>query len=114
MDSSFISISTFIWAFKKIRPAEVVDKIIDICLDVLVPGRGTGENNWWMRGIRRIQQSSERTQKELEMRSDLGRWDREFPHLHHELIIRYAAGFLASSASILLYDFIRGNTRRRR
>ena len=39
-----------------------------------------------MRGLRSIQQTSERAQRELEIRSDLRRWDEEFPFMHHELI----------------------------
>ena len=40
----------------------------------------------WTRGLRRIQQSSERVQRELDIRADLRRWDEEFPFMHHELV----------------------------
>lgn len=32
------------------KPAVVVDKIIEIALDLLVPGRGAGESNWYVFG----------------------------------------------------------------
>jgi len=31
----------------KIKPAAIVDKIVEAAIDVLVPGRGAGESNWW-------------------------------------------------------------------
>jgi hypothetical protein len=30
----------------QIKPAVIVDKIIEAAVDVLVPGRGAGEGNW--------------------------------------------------------------------
>ncbi len=30
----------------KIKPAVIVDKIIEAAVDILVPGRGAGEGNW--------------------------------------------------------------------
>mmetsp|Transcript_5447 Transcript_5447/g.6376 ORF Transcript_5447/g.6376 Transcript_5447/m.6376 type:complete len:110 (-) Transcript_5447:291-620(-) len=108
MDTSLISISTFMWAFNKVRPSEVVDKIVDFALDIIVPGRGTGGKSWWTRGVKRL----EVAEREFELRSDLQRWDREFPFMHHELLIRYSAGLLASSAALCLYDFLRDRRRK--
>ena len=66
-----------------------------------------------MRGLRRVQRSSQRVEKELELRSHLAHWDDEFPFLHHELVVRYAAGFLASAVALTIYDLFReGNGRK--
>ncbi len=65
---SIVSISSFLWAFNKVRPAEVADKIIKFVVDVMTPGRGHGESSWWMRGLRSVQRSSERIEKEMELR----------------------------------------------
>eukprot|EP00956_Cyclotella_meneghiniana_P015658 scaffold24111_cov87-Cyclotella_meneghiniana.AAC.2 len=32
--------------FASVKPAQVVDKIVEIAVDILVPGRGAGEGNW--------------------------------------------------------------------
>lgn len=50
-----------------------------------------------MRGWRSLEQSAERKSRELEIRSDLRQWDEQYPEFHHELLVRYAAGFLASA-----------------
>ena len=69
----------------------------------------------WMRGIRSVQRNSEKIDREFEIRSDLASWDREFPFMHHELIVRYAAGFLASSLAVTLYtSLFRDPSRKRR
>mmetsp|Transcript_15526 Transcript_15526/g.24134 ORF Transcript_15526/g.24134 Transcript_15526/m.24134 type:complete len:119 (-) Transcript_15526:314-670(-) len=93
----------FAFAFQKVEPAKVVDKIIEIVVDVLTPGRGAGESNWWMRTWRSLEHHHEKSSRELDIRSNLREWDSEFPYLHHELIIRYAAGFLAYSFATSLY-----------
>mmetsp|Transcript_1895 Transcript_1895/g.2725 ORF Transcript_1895/g.2725 Transcript_1895/m.2725 type:complete len:116 (+) Transcript_1895:39-386(+) len=108
LDESIISFATFAWAFNKIKPAQVVDKLIEILVKVVTPGRGTGESSWWMKGIRSIGQSAEKAQREMEIRANLRQWDEEFPFMHHEMIVRYAAGFLASSVAVMIYDTIRG------
>lgn len=61
-----------------------------------------------MRGLRHIEQHAERTQRELDIRSNLREWDNEFPYAHHELIIRYAAGILASNLAVIAVSWIRG------
>ncbi|KAL7517017.1 hypothetical protein ACHAWX_001976 [Stephanocyclus meneghinianus] len=36
----------FIYAFNKVKPAQIVDKLVEIAVDIMVPGRGAGEGNW--------------------------------------------------------------------
>ncbi len=50
----------------------------------------------------------------MELRSHLAQWDEEFPFVHHELIVRYAAGLLASSVALAAYDMLKGDSRRKR
>ena len=66
-----------------------------------------------MKGIRNVQRGSQRIEKEMEIRSNLAQWDEEFPFMHHELIIRYAAGFLVSTIALTIYDLFRGGHKRR-
>mmetsp|Transcript_16087 Transcript_16087/g.24103 ORF Transcript_16087/g.24103 Transcript_16087/m.24103 type:complete len:124 (-) Transcript_16087:460-831(-) len=123
MISSLISIGSFSWGFQNVRPAEVIDRIIAFAVDVITPGKGTGESSWWMKGLRNVQRGSQRIEKEMEFRSHLAEWDDSFPFLHHELIVRYAAGFLASTVALTIWDVVRSGyggggrndrTRRRR
>lgn len=114
MDISIVSTASFYWAFNKIRPAEVVDKIIKFAVDVITPGGGLGEHSWWMRGIRNVQRNTAKIEREFEIRSDLARWDDEFPYMNHEMIVRYAAGMLASSLAVTVYTTLRYPGRRRR
>ena len=67
-----------------------------------------------MKKWRSIEQQAEKKSRELDIRSDLRRWDEEFPFLHHELILRYAAGFLASYMTQIIYDSIKPMKRRPR
>ena len=60
----------------------------------------------WMRGLRKLEEHVEKTQREIDVRSDLRRWDLEFPHIHHELIVRYVAGFFASHITMLICSSI--------
>jgi hypothetical protein len=66
-----------------------------------------------MKSLRNLEQNAEKIDREMRIRSELRRWDEEFPYFHHELVVRYAAGFLASSAAILVYGFIRGHSPKR-
>ena len=72
-----------------------------------------GDSNWFTKTIKGFEQSAERAQREAEMRRDLRDWDKEFPMMHHELIVRYAAGFLASSLVVSIIDMFRGGRKRR-
>ena len=55
------------------NPAEIVDKAIELFLDIVTPGRGAGEKSWFMRGLRTLEQTAERTSRELDIRADLRR-----------------------------------------
>jgi len=75
---------------------------------VLTPGKGAGENNWLMKGLRNFEMKADKTSREYDIRVNLRRWDEEFPMMHHELIIRYLAGFLSSSIVLAVYRDLRG------
>lgn len=92
----------------------MVDKLIEIAVDVIVPGRGIGESNWFMKNWRNLEQSTEKKSREMDMRADLRRWDQQFPELHHELIVRYLAGIVASAIVTTIYDVFRPTPRQRR
>jgi hypothetical protein len=96
-----------------VKPAAIVDKLIEIWIDLVTPGRGTGENRWWMRGMRSLEQQAERANREMDIRSSLREWDRDHPEIHHELIVRYLCGAVVSVACTSLYNSFRRDTRRR-
>mmetsp|Transcript_50248 Transcript_50248/g.151274 ORF Transcript_50248/g.151274 Transcript_50248/m.151274 type:complete len:116 (+) Transcript_50248:86-433(+) len=104
----------FLYAFNQVKPAVIIDKVIDFALDILVPGKRVGDSNWWSHGWKMIEQHADRTSKELDIRGDLRRWDEEFPFFSHELIIRYAAGFFASTIVMTVYNELRGGRMRKR
>mmetsp|Transcript_30867 Transcript_30867/g.55934 ORF Transcript_30867/g.55934 Transcript_30867/m.55934 type:complete len:117 (+) Transcript_30867:90-440(+) len=104
----------FIYAFNKIKPAVIVDTIVEAVIDVLVPGRGAGESNWFWRNVRSFERDSDRISKELDMRAELRNWDREFPFFHHELIVRYFAGFVASAVAVTAWSQLRSLFSKRR
>ncbi len=45
----------------KIKPAVIVDKLIEAVVDVLVPGKGAGESNWFWRNLRSLERDSDRS-----------------------------------------------------
>ncbi len=63
-------------------------------------------NRFW-RNIRSLERDSDKISKELDIRAELRNWDREFPYFHHELIIRYFAGFLASAMAVAAWGHLR-------
>ena len=72
-------------------------------------------NRFW-RNIRSLERDSDKISKELDIRADLRNWDREFPYFHHELIIRYFAGFMASAMAVAAWGQLRdlfSNTKKR-
>lgn len=95
-----------------------MDKLIEIVIDVIVPGRGVGESNWFMKQFRSLEQQTEKTSREMDIRADLRKWDQQFPELHHELIVRYLvshlAGVVASGIVSAVRDTIRPSSRQRR
>jgi hypothetical protein len=85
-----------LYILPKVQPAWLVDKIVAFWVDLCTPGRGAGQGSWWMRGIRTIEQQTERTRIEVDIRSSLRRWDQDYPQIHHELIVRYLCGAVVS------------------
>jgi hypothetical protein len=81
--------------------------MIRAAVDTVVPGGGIGESNWFMKNWRTIEQSTRKTSRELEIRADLRRWDQQHPELHHELIVRYLTGIIASALVTAVYDVFR-------
>ena len=82
-----------------------------------MPGRGAGESNWFWRNVRSLERSNDRISKELDIRAELRIWDGEFPYFHHEMIVRYAAGFVASAVAVAAWGQLRslfGTTTKRR
>lgn len=90
----------------QVKPATIVDKLIDYWLTLVIPGRGAGERTWWMQGLRSLEQQSERTAREIDVRAELRRWDREYPQIHHELIVRWVCGAAVSLLCTTLYNGI--------
>jgi hypothetical protein len=68
-----------------------------------------------MRAVRSMEQTGERTSRELDIRRDLRRWDEDHGEIHHELIVRYVCGAAASILATTLYNSIvrRGAASRR-
>jgi hypothetical protein len=67
-----------------------------------------------MRGWRSLEQSAERTSRELDIRADLRRWDNDFPEIHHELIVRWLSGAVISVAVTSLYNALKPQPQRRK
>lgn len=68
-----------------------------------------------MKGWRTLEQSAERTSRELDIRTDLRRWDESYPEIHHELIVRWLAGATVSWAVTSMYNsLVRPKPRSRR
>lgn len=74
---------------------------------MVTPGRGAGESDWWMRTFRSIEQTGERTSRELDIRRDLRQWDQDHPEIHHELIVRWVCGALVSVVATSIYSSLR-------
>jgi hypothetical protein len=92
---------------RQVKPGWLVDKLITFWVDLCTPGRGAGQSSWWMQGIRSIEQQSERTRREVDIRTSLRRWDQEYPQIHHELIVRYLCGAVVSVFCTSLYNDLR-------
>lgn len=86
------------------KPAVIVDKIIQFWVDLVTPGGGVGASNIVMRTFRSVEQSSQRAQTEFDLRQNLRDWDRDYPQIHHELIVRYLCGAVVSVAATSLYN----------
>mmetsp|Transcript_12803 Transcript_12803/g.24328 ORF Transcript_12803/g.24328 Transcript_12803/m.24328 type:complete len:118 (+) Transcript_12803:161-514(+) len=103
MDSWVVQQISFWYTVYEVQPGAVVDKLINFWLNLVTPGRGAGESQWWMRAMRTLEQTGERTSRELDIRRDLRRWDQDHPEIHHELIVRYLCGAAASILATSLY-----------
>ena len=57
-----------------------------------------------MSAMRSLEQTADRASRELDIRSDLRRWDNEHPEIHHELIVRYLCGAAISIVATAVYD----------
>ena len=57
--------------------------------------------------MRSLERDGDRISKELDIRAELRGWDQEYPYFHHELIVRYAAGLLASSVAVFAWGQVR-------
>jgi len=64
----------------------------------------------WMRGIRAVEQSSDRASREIDIRRSLRDWDHRYPEIHHELIVRWVCGAVVSVVVTSIYN---GLVRRR-
>mmetsp|Transcript_12935 Transcript_12935/g.26838 ORF Transcript_12935/g.26838 Transcript_12935/m.26838 type:complete len:130 (-) Transcript_12935:192-581(-) len=106
MDSWVVGQLAFWYTVREVKPAEIVDRVIDFWLDLVTPGRGAGESQWWQRAMRTLEQSSERAGRELDIRTELRQWDNEHPEIHHELIVRYLCGAALSIVATALYNSI--------
>lgn len=114
MDNWIVSQISFWFTVRKVKPAQIVDQIINFWLDVTIPGRGAGESNGVMRVYRSVEQGVERTQAELDLRANLRKWDNDFPEIHHELIVRWGCGLLASIVVGSLYQALKPQSRNRK
>jgi hypothetical protein len=52
MDAWVVGQISFWYTVRKVKPAAIVDKVVEIFLDIVVPGRGAGENNWYVGNFR--------------------------------------------------------------
>ena len=65
----------------------------------------------WQRGWRQLEQTAERTSREMDIRTELRNWDNQYPEIHHELIVRWVSGALVSLVVTSLYTSIMRPTR---
>ena len=88
----------------QVKPAVIVDKIIQFWVDVVTPGNGVGASNIVMRALRSFEQTHHRTVAELDIRQSLREWDLHHPQIHHELIVRYLCGAAVSVVATSFYN----------
>ncbi len=68
-------IGAFIYAFNKIKPTVIVDKIIEAVVDAVVPGQGAGESTWFWCHLESFERDGARISKELGIPLSLSRAD---------------------------------------
>lgn len=110
MDSWIVSQISFWYTVHRVKPAQIVDKAIEIVLDLFTPGRGAGESSWFQRGVRHLERTVDRTQREMDLRSDLRNWDTSYPEIHHELLVRWISGAVVSMIITSVYNSIKHST----
>jgi len=67
-----------------------------------------------MRGWRSLERTADRASREIDIRSDLRNWDTQYSFMHHELVVRYAAGLITSSIAMTALRWIRPKRRKAR
>jgi len=89
----------------QVKPAKIVDKIIDIAVDLVVPSKpdsgsqNSGNNNNQSNpigylsnlissSVNTLDRSLEKQDRALRIRNNLRKWDRDNPELRHEMIVR--------------------------
>lgn len=60
-----------------------------------------------MRSARQLEQTTHRTSRELDIRSNLRDWDNRHPEIHHELIVRWLCGAAVSVLATTFYNSLR-------
>jgi hypothetical protein len=58
----------------------------------------------FQRGIRTLEQTAARTSREFDIRQQLREWDKSYPEIHHEMIVRWVGGALASLLATTLWN----------
>ncbi|KAL7580548.1 hypothetical protein ACA910_003675 [Epithemia clementina (nom. ined.)] len=104
MDTWVVGQFAFWFTVREMNPTKIVDQMIAFWLDLVTPGRGAGESQWWMRAVRDFEQTTERTRREMDVRTDLRQWDNDHPELHHELLVRYFCGAMVSVVATSFYQ----------
>eukprot|EP00980_Cylindrotheca_fusiformis_P028165 scaffold22583_cov106-Cylindrotheca_fusiformis.AAC.36 len=112
MDNWVVSQISFWFTVNTVKPAQIVDKAIDLFLDIVTPGGGAGEKNVFMKGWRAVEQGFNRADREVEIRNNLRRWDNQYPEIHHELIVRWISGAVVSLAITSIYNGLKPRPKR--
>lgn len=60
-----------------------------------------------MRSLRSLEQSSDRTRLEFDIRRNLRDWDQQHPEIHHEMLVRWVCGAVVSVAVTSFYNSLR-------
>jgi len=58
MDRWVLGQLAFWYSFYKVKPAKVVDALVDFWVDLATPGGGTGESNWYVGGWRMLSRAT--------------------------------------------------------
>jgi hypothetical protein len=58
----------------------------------------------WLSPLRQLEEGADRANREMDIRSSLRQWDRDYPEIHHELIVRWIAGAVVSICITSIYN----------